>query len=108
MVFLSLKSSEFKSSFQFFPHRFHFEGLQSVKVTSPVDFPLGNFCLDFVCSAETSAKENYVYDLTGCVCHTGSKLSKIYGVSQNNCAPFLWLLQRKCGFSYHCFTQLHR
>eukprot|EP00112_Aurelia_sp_Birch-Aquarium-sp1_P010751 Seg2289.2 transcript_id=Seg2289.2/GoldUCD/mRNA.D3Y31 product="Ubiquitin carboxyl-terminal hydrolase 15" protein_id=Seg2289.2/GoldUCD/D3Y31 len=70
--------------------RFHFEGLQSVKVTSPVDFPLSNFCLDFVCSAETSAKENCVYDLTGCVCHTGSLTSGHYTSYSKNFVDSKW------------------
>ena len=61
------------SSFSIFPFRFHFEGLRTVKIKNSIQFPVDSLNLDFVCSAETSAKENCVYDLIGCVCHSGSK-----------------------------------
>ena len=52
--------------------RFYFEGLQSAKVTSPVNFELNKFNLDLVCSTEALAKDSCIFDLTGIVCHKGS------------------------------------
>ncbi|XP_065056466.1 ubiquitin carboxyl-terminal hydrolase 15-like [Rhopilema esculentum] len=58
--------------------RFYFEGLQSAKVKSPVDFELNKFNLDLVCSTEALAKDSCIFDLTGIVCHKGSLTSGHY------------------------------
>eukprot|EP00794_Sanderia_malayensis_P011246 gene11245-12426_t len=70
---------------------FHFEGLRSVKVTSPVEFPLEKLNLDFVCSAETtSAKDECNYELMSCVCHTGSLTSGHYTAYSKNFLDANW------------------